>query len=126
MDDESNLPRHARLGEWLAANPVEGVEAIDRIDGLGPRAVGWPRGRPAPDVEAWARVHPSAATAAQQADADRLVRRQQDAAEAESFGAIDANWSAVNLAGALLYIRRLLRATVRLEQRIRDLEARLP
>lgn len=39
--DERTLPAHPRAGDWLAAHPTPGVEAVDRQDGLGSRLVGW-------------------------------------------------------------------------------------
>lgn len=57
--DEDKLPRHAALRDYLQAHPVEGYDhrlVVDRSDGLGPRAVGWPEGLTPPDsatIDAW-------------------------------------------------------------------------
>jgi hypothetical protein len=48
---ESALPRHPRAGEWLFHNPVEGVTAADRQDGLGPRLLDWPEKKKFPDFD---------------------------------------------------------------------------
>ena len=73
---EAEAIYHPRIGEWLQANPVDGVEAQDDADGLGPRLVGWDKSRHGepPDVasvEAWC-VSESAAkeSAKSQLDAD--------------------------------------------------------
>lgn len=56
---EDKLPRHPALRDYLQAHPVEGYDhklVIDRSDGLGPRAVGWPDKTTPPDaatIDAW-------------------------------------------------------------------------
>lgn len=50
---DAGIPRHAKIGTWLKANPVPGVEAVEPPDGLGPRARGWPDGLDHPDVDGW-------------------------------------------------------------------------
>lgn len=53
LEYEETLPRHPQIQAYLTEHPVEGVTAIDRGDGLGPRALDWPEDMPHPDVDAW-------------------------------------------------------------------------
>lgn len=102
---EETLPRHPKLGDYLAAHPVEGVEVVDRQDGLGPRALDWPEGRPHPDVDAWVSEKEVAAAAEAQAmavaeeEAARLAA-EQDQAREEAAAALEAAAATVNAAVA--------------------------
>lgn len=75
---EDQLPRHTYLRDYLRAHPVQGYDyrnVIDRSDGLGPRAVGWPDGVTPPlvaDIDAWASQR---AAAQKQSDDARAARR---------------------------------------------------
>lgn len=102
---EENLPRHTYLRDYLQANPVEGYDyrgVIDRGDGLGPRAVGWPDGLTAPkaaDIAAWAAQR---AAAQQQADDARASRRAALRALRDGTG----NLTAAQLTAALRTVAR--------------------
>lgn len=88
---EDRLPRHAHLRDYLQAHPVEGYDhraVIDRSDGLGPRAVGWPdRVTPplAADIDAWVAQR---SAAQKQADDAKAARRTTLQAVRDGSGAM--------------------------------------
>lgn len=94
---EETLPCHPQLGAYLAANPVEGVTVIDRGDGLGPRADGWPEDMPHPDVDAWAAEQ---AKATEEAAAAGAKRAEEEAAAAAAAAAARAEAAATLEAAA--------------------------
>lgn len=91
---EETLPRHTHIGAYLAANPIPGVEIIDRGDGLGPRALNWPEGTPHPDVDAWLLRKTEEATAevetARQAELQAKTKLRDDIEKANTVPSLRA------------------------------------
>lgn len=90
--------------------------------------VGWDESRNGPlpttaEREAWQAQQIADAQARQQAQTQRANRLQEDHGEADSFAALDASWSTLNLAQANVVLRRLVRFAARLDRRLRDLES---